>query len=304
MAVLYTPSQFLKGAKSLFIQSLASQGPFLLSEIATVVPSGSNKETYTWLGESPQLEVENEGDPLPIGSLTDTSYDLTNLKYWKGLEVKRDNLNDDQVGGIPIRIRQLAQVANRKAGALEIAALISGTTDLCYDGVALFSDSHPARKDEGGVQDNLLAGTGTSTAAVGTDINSVITKLATILAENGEPHNEVFTELWIVAPPAMRRAFREALLAGIISNTTNVAFSDINVFTHFSARLSAADDWYAGIRDTNPRALLWQDREPVTFEALEGGNDQEFYREIYAYKARMRGIPGYGKWQVAAKVAN
>ncbi len=302
--ILYTPSQFLKGAKSLFIQAMAAQGPFLLDQIATVVPSGSNKETYAWLGESPQLEVEDDDADLPIGDLSDTSYDLTNKKYWKGLQVKRDHLNDDQVGGIPVRIAQLSQVANRKAGALTIASLVSGTTDLCYDGTALFNDAHPARAEEGGVQDNLLAGTGTSTSQVSTDINTGITKLATILAENGEPHNEVFTELWIVAPPAMRKAFRESLLAGIISSTTNVAFSDLNVFTHFSARLSDADDWYMGIRDTNPRALIWQDREPVTFEALEGGNDTEFYREIYAYKTRMRGIPGYGKWQTACKFAN
>jgi phage major head subunit gpT-like protein len=81
-------------------------------------------------------------------------------------------------------------------------------------------------------------------------------------------------------------------------------FNDFVVHLHPSARLSDGDDYYVGVYDTPVRALVWQDREPVSFEALEGGSDVAFTREVYRYKARMRGIAGYGKWQTACKIVN
>lgn len=297
---LYAPNQLTKGAKALFMQAMAEGGPSLVDLCATYVRSDANLENYSWLGESPQMS--ELVDDLTYSPLTDATYQLENKKFASALLIKRDDIMDEQTGGIALRIRDLARVAQRYADRLLVTAL-EDTSSTGYDGCTLFANSHTARGQQTAVQDNLLAATGTATANIVADLNSVIAALGGYLGENNEPANDGFRAIWIVAPWALRNAFKEAVGAQLISSTSNVQFDDLQVKLHFEARLSSASTWYAGVYDTPIRALVWQDREPVSFEALEGGSDLAFERELYAYKARMRGRAGIGKWHTAVKVA-
>jgi phage major head subunit gpT-like protein len=244
----------------------------------------------------------SDEDGVKYSPMSDATYQLTNKKYAAGLLIRRDDIMDEQTGGIALRIRDLARVAQRYSDRLLVDAL-EDATSTGYDGVVLFSNTHTARGNQSAAQDNLLGTSGTATANIVADLNSVIAALGGFLGENNEPVNDGFRELWIVAPWALRNAFKEEVRAQIISSTSNVQFDDMKVHLHFEARLASATAWYAGVYDTPIKALVWQDREPVSFEALEGGSDIAFERELYAYKARMRGRAGIGKWHGAVKVA-
>jgi phage major head subunit gpT-like protein len=308
--IVAAPSQLLKGLQALFIEQLAAEPESLVAKIATYVSSNSDKEDYAWLGEVAQLE--EFVDEVHFEGLSDTNYELRNKKFTGGLQVKRDDLADEKTGGIAMRIRDLASRAARHANKQLIDALINGDVDAPvaqgggrgYDGVPFFYNAHPARGKQTTTQSNLVTATGTTTAATATDIASALAALINMLDEANEPLNEGAQRFFIVYPPAMQKPIAEAVTAGIIAQTSNVQFSGDSFDLIKQPRLTADDtaDYYVGIADTPVRGLVYQDREPVSFEALEDG-DEAFKRELYSYKVRKRSVAGYGRWQRLVKVA-
>ena len=143
MGIVYTPSQLEKGFRALFIEQLRMESADYIQKFCTVVDSNAKDEDYAWIGDvGPIDEAEDE---VPFYGLSDTSYNLENKKYWGGLAVKRDHLADDQVGGLSVRIRDLAQRARRKPNGLIANALIDGTTNTDFTGEAFFNAAHKAR---------------------------------------------------------------------------------------------------------------------------------------------------------------
>lgn len=301
-----------QGVKANFIRALnGMDGKDLVSRLCTVAPSSARDETYGWLGQPPVMEEAGSSTAsgsatVPVKALSEGSYTITNKKFWASIAVDRDDWADDQARGLPLRVQQLAQVALAHRNKLVTSMLTGGTSNLCYDGTAFFGNSHPARKDEGGTQDNLLAGTGTSTAQISTDFNTAISTMLGFIAENGEPfHASGTSRFAVVAPPALMKPMKEALGASIISNTSNVQFDGLSVDVIFEPRLAATDanDWYLLHVGGGLRPLIFQDREPLTLEDTRDG-DAAVLQEQYIFKARARYNVGYGFWQDACKVVN
>lgn len=305
MSVVYAPSSLAKGFRATFLQEMAAPMRNLVGRVASLVPSDSDKEDFAWLGETAQMtEFEDE---LNFTPLTDTSYEITNKKFAAGLKVKRDDINDDKVGGIAMRIRQMASVAKKHQNKIVVDALISGTADTCYDGAAFFSDTHPSRGagSGSGAQDNLLAGSGTTTSTMSDDINRGIATMATFKAENGEPYHEELTRFAIVFPPNLRKAVKEAINAAIVSNTSNVSLADEDFDLIMESRLTDTNDWYLLHVGGPLLPIVFQDREPLTYHSLEDDQSEEgFIREHNLYKARARRNTGYAHWQNAVKFVN
>lgn len=302
MSLSYNPSTLTKGVRAEFLRAAAAAPKNLVDRIASRIQSGASSETYAWVGDSPQMEALV--DEINFKTLSDTSYSVANVEYASGIAIKRKELMDDQTGGIMMRIRQMASVAMSHPDSLLIAALDYGTTGLCYDGVSMFNDTHPIRNGESATQDNLLAGTGTGTSNVATDINTALTFFGNVKAENGEAmYPQGVRRLGIVAPWGLRKAFLEACTAGSISATDNVQVDGLQFDFVFDGRLSDANDWYALNLDVPTRGLIFQEREALRFEALESG-DAEFTRSEYKYKCQARYAVGYGPWQAACKFVN
>lgn len=298
-----------QGVRANFIRALNGMGgKDLVSRLCTVAPSAARDETYGWLGQVPQMveagsSTANGSSEVPVTALTEAGYTITNKKFWSSIAISRDNWADDQAQGLAIRVSQLANVALGHRNKLVIDMLAGGTSNLCYDGTAFFGDSHTARKGEG-AQDNLLAGTGTTTAQIGTDINTAMATMLSFLAENGEPfHANGMGQLTVISPPSMMKTMQEALGSGIISNTSNVQFEGVNIKVIFEPRLADANDWYLLHTGGGLRPLIFQDREPLTLEDTREG-DAAVLREQYIFKARARYNVGYGFWQDAVKVVN
>lgn len=304
MAVVNAPAAVLfRRARALYMATSNSLREQILTDrIAERISSDSDKESYLWLGDAPRMQLLK--DELQMAGLTDATYEVENDTYAIGLRIKRNAISDDKEGLIMRRVRDMARVATLFPNRLLFSALTGGTTNLGYDGVSFFNDSHPDR-GAGSVQDNLLAGTGTTTAQVSADIQSAIVSLMSSLSENGEPLNDFPTEFTLIAPPALMRSVNEALFATIVSNTSNVGFNGFKITPLFSPRLSDANDWY--LLDTSPgasRSLIFQEREGVQFEELGEGTPNYVIQEEYIFKVRWRGAVGYGHWGHAVKVVN
>lgn len=299
----YNQSLLTAGMKGLFLQTLSgAELNSYVPQIATVMNSYGSDEDYAWIGESPALQ-EFDGT-LKYVPMSDGSYNLVNTKYAVGVAIKRDDLADDKVGGLAIRIQQLALNTVGHKNKLLIDALINGTTNTGHDSNAFFSATHPIRGQQTATQSNIVTGTGTTTAQIQADITSAIVRMLGFKAENNEPFHEEPQQFKIVAPPALLGNMNEAVFASIISNTSNVRNRGISLEPIFTSRLSDANDWYLLHVGGSVRPLIMQDREPVTLEESTTGSEAAFQREQWEYKVRGRYAVGYGHWANAVKVAN
>jgi len=300
MSLLYSSTSLEKGLKTLFLQNFTAESSYA-DRLCFVETSASDQEKYEWLGQAPQMsELKGERKITP---LSDTGYTLSNTTYESTISIKRNHLEDNQTGSIRRRIQQMAQTASAHVNKLVINALVNATTNTGYDSVAFFSDSHTARADEGSTQDNLLPGTGTTSALIATNLASAKATMLGFTDESGEPfHGDGNIGLTVVAPPALEKNFREVLGAGIISNNTN--HQDGMADLIISPRLSDADDWYLLRTDNLARGLIFQQRSPIEFSALESNTESSFLKEVYMYGVRARYAVGYAFWQSAIKMVN
>ena len=302
MSLTYSPTSLEKGLKTVFVNSFEGQTSYA-DQICYVESSASDKEKYEWLGQAPQM-TELKGQRI-VTPLTDTGYELENKIYTSTIEIQRKHLDDNQTGSVKRRIAQMAVEASGHVNKLVIDTLVNGTSatlGLCYDGSAFFGNSHPVRADEGAVQDNLAAGTGTSTSACAVDFGIAKGTLLSFKSESGSPfHGDGGGTFAVVAPPQMEKAWNEVLGAGMISNTTNMQSGMAQLI--ISPRLSDVDDWYL-LRTDHLRGLIFQERDALEFAALESNTESAFMRESYHYGCRARYASGYGFWQSAVKTVN
>jgi phage major head subunit gpT-like protein len=301
----YNPTLTGRALRTLFLQSMHGfEGMDLVAKIATLIKSDGASETYPWIGDVPMM-TEQVDDTVKFTPMSDASYTITNKTWTAGIAVRRQDLEDDQVGAIRMKINQLALAAVQHKNKLLTYALTNGTTGTGYDANAFFSDTHPARGSSG-VQDNLAGGSGTTTAQVQADINSVLATMMNFLAENGEPFQEGPSKFIIAAPPALRKPILEALNISEYPDRTQAQLGGMSIEPLFLPRLTATDanDWYFLHVGGSEKPLIFQDREPVTFESTEEGSGGSIMREQYYYKVRARYNVGYGPWQHAIKVVN
>jgi len=301
MSILANPIQLQRGLRNVFIEALMANSPLLLPSIATYLSSDGDRENLAWLGDV-QGVSEFLGE-VQFDGLSEASFEAINKKYTGGIQVKRDDLADEKTGGIAIRIQDLARRAVQYWDEMLVDVLVNGATYESYDSNALFSATHPARGSSG-VQSNLVSYSGSSTANAQTDIGASIAALSNMLDEAGKPCNRGFRSIYVLAPPALSKPISEAVTAGVVANTSNVQFSgmQVEIITEPLLTATSAAEYYVGIKDLPVRGLILQEREPVTFEALEDG-DVAFSKEVYSYKVRMRGIAKPGRWQRVVKVA-
>lgn len=300
----YNPTLLEKDLKDLFFRDFHShQSMIWVDKVATIVESNADLEKYAWAGPAPAMsEVIDEVQFTP---LSDDSITLTNTLYAAGLTVKRTQIDDDQLNGIRTRISQMAATAAGHRNKIVSDLLVNGTTDLAYDDESFFGDAHLARADEGGTQDNLLAGSGITTANHLTDLTTGISTIMTFLGENGEPMVEGPSQFTVVAPPGNFGGLFEALNSTDVSQTTNVRFRGMSIDVVLDARLTAtdADDWYLLYTGGGVKPLIFQNRDNLEFTAQDSAtsSDAAFVREQYKYKARARYVGGYSYWQYAVK---
>jgi len=298
MGHIINPLELEKGLRADFMKSFNNaENPADVMDMIMKTTSSSNKEKYGWLGQVAQL-IEWK-DERVVKGLNEFDYEIPNISYESTLGVDRDDMEDDQLGGVKLRINDLAKRAKTHPRKLFYDALIAGATNLCYDGQAFFSTSHS--EGDSGTQSNLLTGTGSTVAQLKVDLNAAISAMRSYKDDQGEPFNEGEMKLKIVAPVALEGNLRELLNAQIISNTTNTLKGIASL--ELSSRLTDANDWYLINTAGAVKPFIMQERRKLTFEALEKG-EKAFMSKKFHYGVDYRVGFGYGLWQKAVKTVN
>jgi len=238
-------------------------------------------------------------DERQIDQMIDLSYSLDNLDYENTIGVSRNTIADDQIGGVKIRINDLARKAKMHSRKLLIEYMIAGTANLSYDGVAYFATTHP---NVAGNQSNLLTGSGVTAAKFADDFNAARAAMINFKDEKGNPYNEGVGDFLCVIPPGLQNIAEQVFNASLISSTTNVLKGAAKIMV--SSRFTDVNDWYLAELSGAVKPFILQERQPVKFEALDKGTETSFLRKNYLFGVDWRGNCGGGLWQKCVKTIN
>jgi len=264
------------GLKATFAEAVQAAETDQIEQLMERVPSSTDTEQYpvaTLLGD-----LEEVLDEVTITSIGRYVQSVPNRTFARIVQVKRNDIADDNVGVYRPGVRQLGRRAALYPLRLAVEALEAGFTDTWIDGETVFSDSHTwpggqgwsNRSDVPLTEDNFDAACRALEGRVGPDgapLGLVPRVLACGLELRGTA--EELVELQFLANGASNRRYKRC---------------DLLVLP----RLGSSTAWF--VIDNDPvRPMVLQDREGPEFTAKDSPDDDDaFYRERYAYKARRR----------------
>tara|TARA_B100001179_G_scaffold229794_1_gene216144 strand:+ start:1000 stop:1908 length:909 start_codon:yes stop_codon:yes gene_type:complete len=268
-------------------------------KVAMVVPSSNSQETYAWLQNMPRMR-KWVGDKV-INKLSKQGYSIVNDDFEVTVEVKRNDIEDDNIG----QYNNMSQQAGWSAAQLPdelVAELINaGQTELCYDGKPFFSSTHPVtvkgkEKEMSNVLNKALSAASLAEAKASYGVGR--TKMRALTDYEGR-NLKVKPNMLIVGPDLEDTA-RTLLTADKLEN------GDQNIYKN-TAELLVIDDlktgtWYLQDTSMPVKALILQERKKPVFVSQTDLNAPDvFSRAVYKFGAEARYGAGYGFWQLMLK---
>lgn len=230
------------------------------------------------------------------------TYSVDAEKYELTYSVPIEDFEDDQLGLHRAWIAEMGQQAAMWQDDLVIAALLNGSTDTGYDGVAYFSDSHSLN---GNTIDNLFA----SKSLNADNFNEVQSAMAAWCAEDGRPLR--VNGRLLVVPPALKRTAKEIVEAQqrIVNGTGSASIDNVMrgearvlVIPELSAAAGGSDTTWYLMDDSRPvKPFIFVERKAPMFMNLDESSEHAFKNDEALYGARARGVAGYGPFWLAAK---
>ncbi len=264
------------GLKATFSEAVQSAGTDRIEAVMEVVPSTSGTELYpvaTLLGD-----LEEVLDEVTITNIGAFIQSVENKTFARIVEVKRNDIADDNIGVYRPGVRQLGRRAAHYPLRLAAEKLVSGFADTWVDGQTVFSDSHEC--PGGQSWDNL-----NNRALSSANGDTAIQALEQRTGPDGQPME--LTAQMLVCGPAQRPTAEGILEVEYLANgASNRQFKKLDLLV--LSRLGTSSAWF--VMDADPvKPLVLQDREGPEFTAKEDpADDEAFYRERYAYKGRRR----------------
>lgn len=131
-------------------------------KVAKQITSDGKSNTYEWLSAFPSFR-EWVGARLHK-TLKETAYNVPNRKFEATIDVKVEDIEDDNVGQYGTIAESHGQAATDLLNDLVFQALAAGFSSICYDGQYFFDTDHPIYPNEDGsgtatVVSNMQAGT-------------------------------------------------------------------------------------------------------------------------------------------------
>jgi phage major head subunit gpT-like protein len=233
--------------------------PVIYPEIATTVPSSTSKNDYFWMTQLPQMR-EWVGSRV-VQNLSLHGYAIENKDWELTLGVRRNDIEDDNLGIYTPIAQQFGESARLHPDELILTLLQNGHTQLCFDGQYFFDVDHPVNSvDAGsGVYSNYY----TSTALTPTNYGIVRSSMLSLKSENGKSLRVIPNLL--VVPPALEVTARR------ITDVQQEANGAGNPFfgtarTVVIPELAGQDTtWYLLNTNRVIKPFIFQTRRPLAF---------------------------------------
>lgn len=268
--------------------------PIWWNKVASRVPSSRRSNTYAAIARIPRMR-EWLGARL-LNNLEAYAYQLVNRTYEDTVEVSRDDIEDDEIGGVILAAQMLGHAGAKWPDQLTQDALAANGAG--FDGLAYFHDAHTI--DPATTQDNNFALT--LNAA---NYQTVREAMMAYTGEDSEPLG-VMPGL-LVVPPQLEGEARLILNADIIASAAGTA-SETNIWKGSADLLvvpelaGAATTWYLFDVSKPIKPLIWQVRRDVVLTAKTNLDDENvFNQNTFQWGIDGRGAVGYGPWFLAAR---
>ncbi|GGG30961.1 head protein [Caldovatus sediminis] len=148
------------GFSAAFQDGFAGVQP-LYARVATTVPSATRQNEYGWLGQFPRIR-EWIGDRVVHGLATH-DYAIKNKSWELTIAVKRDDIEDDNVGILTPLFQEMGRATAAFPDELVWPLLKAGFTTPCYDGQYFFDTDHPVLDADGNTVSVSNSGGGSGT---------------------------------------------------------------------------------------------------------------------------------------------
>lgn len=170
--------------------------------VATVIPSTTGKEEYSWLGKWPRIR-EWVGERV-LNQLKSHSYTIKNKSYESTVVVDRDDVEDDNVGLYAPMFEEMGMEVRDFPSELVFTLLKNGSSTPCYDGQFFFDTDHPVEAADGSIQSvsNWGGGTGEFWCVMATS-----RALKPVILQNRRAFNNVMLDKPDDANVFMRKEF-------------------------------------------------------------------------------------------------
>jgi len=298
------PDLIAPGLKTEFEAAYRSEVEDSIAEqIATVVSTTLPIQKYAWLGATPPMrELLDERRPAGMSPYSVTIEDKV---FESSIAVERRAIEDDQLGLIRLRVRDLASRVSQHRHQIVVGALTAGVTGLSYDGLSFFNTAHTV---PGGTASNR-----TSSALSASTLATGISAMMQYPDDSGTPLG-VVPDTLVVGPANMWDAIELVESPVVVAKaTTSTGTSPTDYVNAFKGRLrlivspyitgANASNWFLLDTKRPIKGVILQQRSdvPVEFTSLEAssGGEAAWMRDRYFYGVRARYNVGYGLWQAA-----
>lgn len=279
---------------NLNFQEVINNTPTFYSRLASTLTVGGSSVTYAWMDRLPVMRkwLGNR----QINAVSTLQKTVTHDLWEHTFALRKVDLDDDNLGIFSMGVRQqAAQVA--KWPDLLLAALFGtlGTVN-GYDGVPVFSASHPLLNGATGVpsgvvQSNLL----TSAALSYANYELAKTTMQTWNGADGQPLG--INGNLLVVPPQLEGTARLILQADFLPSAPGVAgnASQTNIWKGTAELLVVPqlsykpNNWYLFDTSQVIMPFIWQLREAPTFTFMTNPTDANVFlanQFLYGVAAR------------------
>lgn len=285
--------------------SVYEKTPAWSERVSTMIPSTQRENTYAFLARIPKMR-EWLG-PRVIANAAAHDYTLRNKKFELTVEVKREDVVDNQLGLYSSMLVPQMADQNKKWPDQLMKKVIQLGTDatqgLGFDRVPFFSTTHPTAFHKVGspTQSNNFTATALTAA------NYAITrqKMMIFNGDDGEPLN-VMPNL-LVVPPQLETTGKEILLSTTVPNAGGTA-SQTNIQQGTADLLvlpelgNEASTWYLMDVSKPLKPFIFQMRETPDLVSRTDPNDPRvFEMDTWVFGSKARGNAGYGLWFLASR---
>lgn len=268
--------------------------PSVWQKIAMEVPSTSSQNDYTWLSNFPKMR-EWVGDKV-VKSLEAFKYTIANKPFEATIGVKRDDIEDDNLGIYKPQAEMAGFSAKQWPDELVMELVNAAFATPCYDGQYFFDTDHPV----GGasVSNKGTAALSFATlAAAQASYGAARTAMRKFKDDEGRPLNIIPSVLLV--PPALEDTAK-ALMSNdrLEDGKPNPYKNSAEVVV--DARLTSDTAWFLLDMTKPVKPFVFQPRKkPVFVSQTSEENDDVFMRGEFKFGTEARGNAGYGLWQLA-----
>lgn len=253
---------------------------------AMEIQSVTDSENYAWLGDIPV--VKEWVSDRSFQALKAYQYLIRNKDWEAGLQIDRNDLEDDKLGMYLPKIQDLAMAPERHYMSLIASLFASGFTALSYDGLAFFSTTHASGSNKG---------TGVLNA---TNFDLAVAAMMQVKNDEQTEYLDI-RPTHLVVPPQLRATARSIVEAEIAaSGASNLNFRAVNL--HVEPRLAAdATKWYLLDLSRPIKPFILQIRRAFQLISFDDERQHEaaFMSKKFRYSIDGRDNAGYGLHHLA-----